>query len=126
VFCSQCGASNADDAVKCMQCGKDLNAQMAAVPSAVITPGQPGATDVPNYLVPSILVTVLCCLFTGIPAIIYAAQVNNKLAVGDVAGARLASKNAKMWCWISAAVGVLTIGFYTLVVILGVAGRLHR
>lgn len=126
MFCSQCGASNADDAVKCMQCGKDLNAPMAAVPSAVITPGQPGATDVPNYLVPSILVTVLCCLFTGIPAIIYAAQVNNKLAVGDVAGARLASKNARMWCWISAAVGVLTIGFYTLVVILGIAGRLHR
>jgi hypothetical protein len=99
---------------------------VVAIPSAVTTPGQAAATDVPNYLVPSILVTVLCCLFTGIPAIIYAAQVNNKLAVGDIAGARLASKNAKMWCWISAAVGVLTIGLYTLVVILGIAGRLHR
>lgn len=126
MFCSQCGASNTDDAVKCVQCGRDLKAPIATVPTAVITPGQTPAADVPNYLVPSILVTVLCCLFTGIPAIIYAAQVNNKLAAGDIAGARVASKNAKMWCWISGIVGLLTVGFYMFVVILGVAGRLRR
>lgn len=65
-------------------------------------------TGVPvqNYLVFAILATVLCCLPAGIPAIVYAAQVNGKLQAGDIAGAQAASKNAKMWCWISAGVGL--------------------
>jgi hypothetical protein len=54
------------------------------------------AATVPNYLVFAILVTVFCCLPTGIAAIIYAAQVNTKLQAGDIAGAQQASKNAKM------------------------------
>jgi hypothetical protein len=37
----------------------------------------------------------------GIPAIVYAAQVNSKVMQGDIAGARNSSKNAKMWCWIA-------------------------
>jgi Interferon-induced transmembrane protein len=62
---------------------------------------------VPNYLVFAILVTVFCCLPTGIAAIIYAAQVNTKLQAGDIAGAQLSSKNAKLWVLISAGAGVL-------------------
>ena len=119
MFCSQCGASNTDDAVKCVQCGRDLNAPIQATPSAVIPPRQPAVVNVPNYLVPAILVTVLCCLFTGIPAIVYAAQVNGKLATGDIAGAQQASKNAKMWCWISVGAGILVVIFYVLVGALG-------
>lgn len=60
------------------------------------------AAPVQNYLVFAILATVFCCLPAGIPAIVYAAQVNGKLQVGDVAGAQAASKNAKLWCMISA------------------------
>src|SRR5262249_40218583 len=37
----------------------------------------------PNYLVPSILVTLCCCLIGGIIAIVHAAQVNSKWAAGD-------------------------------------------
>lgn len=70
----------------------------------VIPPG--ASANIPNYLVPAILVTVLCCLPTGIAAIVYAAQVNSKVAGGDIVGAQVASKNAKMWCWISAGVGL--------------------
>jgi Interferon-induced transmembrane protein/zinc-ribbon domain len=125
VFCSQCGASNTDDATRCTQCGRDLNAPIQATPSAVISPGQPVAVNVPNYLVPAILVTVLCCLFTGIPAIVYAAQVNGKLATGDVVGAQLASKNAKMWCWISVGAGLLCIVFYVMAGVLGFISRRH-
>ena len=44
-------------------------------------------------------------------AIVYAAQVDGKLAGGDYHGAVQASNNAKMWSWISfgasVAVGVL-------------------
>jgi hypothetical protein len=61
---------------------------------------------VPNYLVQSILCTLCCCLPAGIAAIVYAAQVNSKQSAGDYQGALAASKNAKMWCWISFGVGL--------------------
>ncbi len=60
---------------------------------------------VPNYLVQSILVTIFCCLPSGIAAIIFSSQVNSKLAIGDVEGAMASSKKAKLWCWISFGVG---------------------
>jgi len=75
-------------------------------------------------LVFAIVVTVLCCLPTGIAAIVYAAQVNAKLAAGDIAGAQEASKNAKMWCWISAGAGLLVGILWALLAILGVMS--HR
>ena len=96
MFCTQCGANNADNAVVCVQCGRNLQpvAPPASLPSTgVLIP--PGAT-VPNYLVFAILATIFCCLPTGIPAIVYAAQVNGKLQAGDFAGAQAASKSAKM------------------------------
>jgi hypothetical protein len=37
----------------------------------------------------------------GIPAIVYAAQVNSRVLKGDICGARYAAKEAKMWCWIA-------------------------
>jgi hypothetical protein len=73
---------------------------------------QPGAGapgSVPNYLVQSILVTILCCWPLGIPAIVFAAQVNGKLRQGDYAGALAASQKAKMFCWISFGLGLVAI-----------------
>ena len=124
IFCSQCGMSNVDDAIICTQCGRDLRAAVQTSPAGGIQPGYQAGVNVPNYLVFAILVTVLCCLPTGIAAIVYAAQVNAKLAAGDVAGAQLASKNAKMWCWISAGAGLLIGCLYALIAILGVMS--HR
>jgi hypothetical protein len=57
--------------------------------------------------VPSIIVTLCCCLIGGIIAIVNASQVNSKWAAGDYAGARKASEQAKLWCIISAGVGVV-------------------
>jgi hypothetical protein len=68
-------------------------------------PAQP-QEKIPNYLVQSILCTLCCCLPGGVVAIIYAAQVNAKQSSGDYDGALAASKNAKMWCWISFGVGL--------------------
>jgi hypothetical protein len=79
--------------------------------------------NVPNYLVFAILVTVLCCLPAGIPAIIYAAQVNSKLQAGDVAGAQQSSKNAKMWCWIAVGTGLFFMVCYALLIVLGILSR---
>jgi hypothetical protein len=125
-FCPQCGFSNADDAMVCAQCGRNLRPATSAPPlqtTGVVMP--PGGAAVPNYLVYAILTTVFCCLPTGIPAIIYASQVNTKLQLGDVAGAQASSNNAKMWCWISLGLGLLTFVGYGLVVVLGIVGRLH-
>jgi hypothetical protein len=63
--------------------------------------------NVSNYLVQSILVTLFCCLPLGIVAIINAAQVNNKLVAGDMAGALVASRKAKMWCWWSLGLSIV-------------------
>jgi hypothetical protein len=81
---------------------------------------------VPNYLVFAILSTVLCCLPAGIPAIVYAAQVNGKLQVGDIAGAQVASKNAKMWCWISFGLGLAFCFIYGIIVAAGIMRHMNR
>src|SRR6476469_82009 len=124
--CPQCGFSNADNATFCTQCGRSLQSPAAAPPlqaTGVVVP--PIGTTIPNYLVFAILTTVLCCLPTGIPAIIYASQVNTKLQLGDVAGAQASSNNAKMWCWIALGRGLLPLVGSGLVVVLGSVGRLH-
>jgi len=124
MFCVQCGANNADTAMVCVQCGRNLqpNAPVPLPAPGVVLP--PGMT-VQNYLVFAILATVFCCPATGIPAIIYAAQVNGKLQMGDPAGAKAASDNAKMWCWISLGVGVAITVLYFMLILLGVLSGLH-
>jgi hypothetical protein len=78
-----------------------------------------GKPYIPNYLVQAILVTIFCCLPLGIPAIIFAAQVNSKLALGDELGARESSQKAKTFCWISFGIGlglgILWLVFYFII-----------
>jgi hypothetical protein len=125
MFCTQCGANNADNAAVCVQCGRNLQAPPASVPAPPVPLGQVPGVYVPNYLVFAILVTVLCCLPAGIPAIVYAAQVNGKLQAGDIAGAQAASRNAKMWCWIAFGAGLAVGLVYGLLIAAGVMSNLH-
>jgi len=60
-----------------------------------------------NYLVPSILATIACCLVTGIISIVYSTQVNSKYEAGDIVGAEKASKTAKTWLIVSVVIGLL-------------------
>lgn len=66
-----------------------------------------------NYMVFSILSTLLCCLPAGIVAIIYASKVEKDWVQGNKAEAKKNSEQAKMWCIISLAGGVIAgiIGF---------------
>jgi hypothetical protein len=120
MFCTQCGANNADTAAVCAQCGRNLQAPTLATPlqanGVVLPPGQ----TVPNYLVFAILATIFCCIPFGIPAIVFAAQVNNRLQAGDLAGAQAASRNAKLWCWISVGVGLGFVVLWVILMMLGV------
>lgn len=74
-------------------------AQQWSTPSA--------SADVPNYLIPAILSTVFCCLPLGVVSIIFATQVNNKIAAGDMAGAVESSKKAKMFMFLAVGGGLL-------------------
>jgi len=120
MFCTQCGANNADNSAVCAQCGRNL--QAAAPPIPLQTPGVvlPPGVAVQNYLVFAILATVFCCLPAGIPAIVYAAQVNAKLQAGDLAGAQAASNNAKLWCFISLGLGLGIVVIYGILVMVGI------
>jgi Interferon-induced transmembrane protein/zinc-ribbon domain len=126
MFCTQCGANNPDSAAVCAQCGRNLQAGSPVVPLQATGVVLPPGTTVPNYLVFAILATVFCCLPAGIPAIVYAAQVNSKLQVGDLTGARLASKNAKLWCLISLGLGLGVVGLYAMLIAMGLLTGLHQ
>ena len=78
----------------------------APAAGAPIPPG-----TVPNHLVGAILATIFCCLPIGIVSIIYAAQVNSKLAARDLDGARASSRNANAWMWVAIGVGIVKLAF---------------
>src|ERR1044072_1785109 len=69
---------------------------------------------VPNYLIPAII-SALCCFPLGIISIIFAAQVNGKVAAGDMAVALDAAKKAKMFSYIFIGLGIVLWGGYFLV-----------
>jgi len=114
VYCPKCAASNDDNAWKCVQCQSFLH---EAPPPATNLPPE----VIPNYLWQAIVSTVCCCWPLGIPAIVYAAQVNGKVVQGDLAGARQSSRNARLWCWIAFGSGIvvgLVYGVFMLVTVL--------
>ena len=107
MYCRNCGTPNDDNAWKCVGCGHVLQE----------TPGQGEQLRIPNYLAQSILVTLFCCLPLGIPAIVYAAQVNSKVQAGDIQGAIAASNKARMWGWISFGLGLFVGVIYLILAI---------
>jgi len=89
-------------------------------------PSSGAPASVPNYLVPAII-SLFCCLPLGVVAVIFAAQVNGKVAAGDTAGAMDAAKKAKMFSYISIGLGLLGIICYVLFILImgvgmGIAG----
>jgi hypothetical protein len=87
--------------------------------------GGPGGPPPPNHLVWAILSTLFCCLPLGIVSIVFAAQVNSKHAVGDMAGALDSSRKAKnfaIWSAVATLVGVVvSIIFF---IVLAAAGSM--
>ncbi len=82
-----------------------------SMPPPVTPSAAPG--PVPNHLAWAIVSTVvafcLCCVVGAIPgvvAIVYSAQVNKKLNLGDTQGALQASANAKTWCWVTTGLAI--------------------
>lgn len=93
-------------------------------PSSQTPPIQPTLSNEScpnNYLVFSILATLLCCLPTGIAAIVSSTRVNTAWAQGNKAAALKHAEHAKLWCIISLGLGVIS---FIVSFILGFLGAL--
>ena len=72
-----------------------------------------------NNLVLAIL-GLLCCWPIGIPAVVFAAQVNGKWNSGDQAGAVEAAAKAKKFATIALVLGIIATIFYIVLIATGV------
>ncbi|MGH3463873.1 MAG: CD225/dispanin family protein [Kribbellaceae bacterium] len=78
----------------------------------------PDLYRVRSHLAAAVVCALVCFAPLGIAAVVYAGNVRTRLALGDVEGARHASRMAKRLCWASATV---TMGFL-LVIVVGAGG----
>jgi hypothetical protein len=74
----------------------------------------PELDRVRSHLAVAVVCTLVCFAPLGVAAVVYAGNVRTRLALGDVEGARQASRTAKRLCWASAAV---TLGFLLMIVV---------
>lgn len=81
--------------------------------------GGMGGTPPSNNLVLAII-SLLCCWPIGIPAVVFAAQVNGKWATGDHAGAMESAAKAKKFAIIALALGIIGTILYVILMMMGV------
>lgn len=103
----------------------DLNALFFATESFQAPSSLPYAPPLPeaapkNWLVESILVTILCCLPLGIVAIVNATKVETLWNAGQRDAALKASQEAGKWVKIALITGIVVIGLYFIMIIFGV------
>ncbi len=113
MYCSSCGTKVEPQGRFCPNCGLSIESSAEST-SATVAGRSSGAElrqrpEIPSYLPQAILVTIFCCLPFGIVSIVYAAQVNGKVAAGDIAGARDVSEKAKTWAWVALGFGLLPV-----------------
>lgn len=65
-----------------------------------------------NFLLWSVLTTLLCCFAAGIVALVFSTQVASRYYRGDYDGAERASRNAQIWVIASVVLGVITNTLY--------------
>ena len=89
--------------------------------TAATSPSSTGTREldqVRSHLAVAVVCTLVCFAPLGVAAVVYAGNVRTRLALGDVEGARHASRMAKRLCWASAAMTM----FFLLVIIVGAGG----
>ena len=108
----------------CTQCGKEIPDNSPHCPFCKHSPAAPAEAQeqtINSWLVPAILVTILCCMPFGIVALIYAARVSALAAAGNVAEAQNVARQARNWTLAGAicgaAVYLITWSFYIVMLI---------
>lgn len=145
-FCKNCGNQVGEGVKFCSKCGQPVDMQPAvqqpAQPQFVAQPAQQ-----PQYVVQqpvqqpmqqpverkpikpdsgmvmAILSTILCCLPTGIVAIIKANDVDKLYFAGDYKGAEDAASSARTWAYVG--VGIAVVGWLVYIIfflLLGLGG----
>ncbi len=116
MFCWKCGQEAPEGAASCPVCGSPLG---GSAPPAVRQ-----RVDVPNYLVQSILLTIFCCMPFGVVALVYSAMAMGAANSGDHAAAVRSSNQARTWCWVALALGLLpwVLGLLWIVFVCVMAG----
>lgn len=112
MYCPNCGAPNIDDIKRCGACGTYLDVDKmvslgqessgARVTSIAVPP-------VSSHLLFAMITTLFCCLPLGMVSLLYASQVQPRVARGDYLGAQMASQRARAWAVLSFFVGLLTM-----------------
>lgn len=107
----------------------DHHRPVAAAPTPAPAPPSPYGSPAPsvagsgkpdNYLVWTILSTLLCCLPIGAVGIYFSTQVDKLWAAGDVAGAQDRARSARNFAIASAAVSLaLAVGWIVFVILFG-------
>ena len=126
MFCTKCGKSIPENASFCPNCAAPVNVQdrqQPAAPQQTATPRQP--VEVTDWLIPSILSTMLCCVPLGVVSIVFAAQANSLAGQGKYEDARKAADKAKLFFFLAVGLWVLAVALYILVyvfmIIIGVS-----
>ena len=118
-YCSNCGEQNSDDARFCTKCGFEMSTP-SSTPYVNTTSSEnifQNSKQMPTtYLWQSILVTILCCLPLGIPAIVYASKVDNLFLRGDIVGAERASRTARSFCIWGLLTALILLLLYVIIV----------
>jgi hypothetical protein len=116
MFCAKCGAQNDDNAFRCTRCGEVLMRGAAGDGSGL------GPAKAP--LAAAIIVTLFCCVPSGIVSIVYASMAMGKNNEGRYEEAHDLARKANIWAWVSFGLGLAVMAIYFVgAVVGGVAGK---
>lgn len=90
-------------------------------PAPAAAPGASGEETEPmppTYLAWSVVTMLLCCLPTGIAALVYSTKVSQRWLAGDRAGARHASEMAALWIIVTIVCGLIALPFQIIMAML--------
>ena len=126
-YCTQCGQPIPEESKFCTNCGSpvptpppsevkpDLQYSQQQYKQPSPTPSRPTTPKPKSNLVLAILSTIFCCLPLGIPAIVFAAKVDNLWNAGQYAEAEDASRKARNWMLASIITGVVWVIICTII-----------
>ncbi|EHH23730.1 hypothetical protein EGK_07264, partial [Macaca mulatta] len=102
-FCPCRGGSRLGQFLTTVALPPQYNGPMAGMPGPVTVEHRPLPKD---YMMESVLVTLFCCLLTGLIAIVYSHETRAALGRGDLAQAEEASRKARSLVLFSLLFGV--------------------
>ena len=115
MYCEYCGNQIAPNSGFCPCCGAKLNGNPQGAGAQMNYNGT--RPQLNTWLIPAILVTVLCCMPFGLVSVIFATKANNALNTGNYQQAQIDSERAKIWFFVALVLGFISTVLYVLATI---------